>query len=214
MSLLLLFRSAAASASGSLSATESGADTAALSGDVLVAGSLAVTESGADTAALAGDVLVDGTLAATESGADIAALAGDVLIDGTLAATESGADVAAIFGENEAASAWPAVLPQSFAADQYQETREGMLLRTGTDAGPALVRRRYSVSRTVASGNMVLDADQLVALNAFYDEADSFPMDPIGDGTIRTLRFMAPPRRTPLAGAALWRVDMLFEVVG
>lgn len=85
-------------ATGSLAATETGADTAALVGDVLVTGTLAATESGSDTAALTGDVLVGGALAVTETGADTAALAGDVLIDGALAAVESGADTAAFSG--------------------------------------------------------------------------------------------------------------------
>ena len=44
---------AASGATGTLAATESGSDTAALAGDVLVEGSLAATESGGDTAALA-----------------------------------------------------------------------------------------------------------------------------------------------------------------
>lgn len=86
-------------ATGSLAATETGADTASLSGDVLVAGALAVTETGADTAALVGDVLVTGTLAATESGSDTAALTGDVLVGGALAVTETGADTAALAGD-------------------------------------------------------------------------------------------------------------------
>lgn len=85
-------------ATGSLAVTETGADTAALVGDVLVTGTLAATESGSDTAALTGDVLVGGALAVTETGADTAALAGDVLIDGALAAVESGADTAAFSG--------------------------------------------------------------------------------------------------------------------
>lgn len=83
---------------GALSATEAGSDTAAFAGDVIVAGALASTESGADTAALAGTVLVHGSLAATESGADTAAVAGDVLVQGALAATESGSDTAAFLG--------------------------------------------------------------------------------------------------------------------
>lgn len=85
-------------ATGSLAATETGADTASLSGDVLVAGALAVTETGADTAALAGDVLIDGALAAVESGADTAAFSGAVPVVGTLAATETGSDTAALAG--------------------------------------------------------------------------------------------------------------------
>ena len=60
---------------GTLDATE-GADTAALTGTVLVSGTLSGTE-GADTAAFTGTVLVSGTLAATE-GADSAEFTGTI----------------------------------------------------------------------------------------------------------------------------------------
>lgn len=85
---------------GTLAATESGADTAALAGDVLIDGALAATESGADVAAINGTALapISGTLDATEAGADTAAIAGDVLIDGTLDATEASSDTAALTG--------------------------------------------------------------------------------------------------------------------
>lgn len=86
--------------SGSMSATESGADAAALSGAVMASGSLAASESGADTAALAGTVIVVGALAATESGSDSAVISGNASGDvvGSLAAHETGADAASIVG--------------------------------------------------------------------------------------------------------------------
>lgn len=95
---LALVGAAASGSTGTLAATESGADTAALVGVALVDGSLAATESGSDVAALIGVALVSGTLAATETGDDAAVIAGSVLAQGTLAATESGSDVAAIEG--------------------------------------------------------------------------------------------------------------------
>ena len=84
---------------GTLAATEAGADTAALSGQVIVQSTLAATEAGADTAALVGQVIVQGTFAATEAGSDIAALSGGSSIAGSLAATESGADTAVLPGQ-------------------------------------------------------------------------------------------------------------------
>ena len=90
----------AALITGTLAAQETGADTAALSGQVLVQGALAATEAGADTAALAGSVIVAGALAASEAGADTAALAGAVIVAGALAATEAGADTSAINGSS------------------------------------------------------------------------------------------------------------------
>ena len=79
---------------GNLAATESGADTAALAGVVLVQGALAATEAGADTLSAEGVVRIAGALAATETGADTFAATGGTSssITGTLAATESGAD--------------------------------------------------------------------------------------------------------------------------
>jgi uncharacterized small protein (DUF1192 family) len=86
---------------GSFAPSESGSDTAALAGDVIVQGPFAATESGADTASLSGDVFVSGVIAVNEAGADTAALAGAVAnsaITGTLAATDAGADTAALAG--------------------------------------------------------------------------------------------------------------------
>lgn len=87
---------------GSLAATETGSDTAAINGDVIVQGSLSVTEVGSDTAAINGFVAaagVTGSLAATEVGTDTASIAGDVLVQGSLAATETGSDSAVINGK-------------------------------------------------------------------------------------------------------------------
>lgn len=96
------FEVGSATVSGTLAATESGADSAALAGKVLVEGALSASESGADTAALAGDVLVKGALAASESGNDSASFIGEGFVPtatGTLAASESGSDTASIAGK-------------------------------------------------------------------------------------------------------------------
>lgn len=121
---LLSFGTALAEIVGTLSATETGSDTAAGSGDVVVQGDAAATETGSDsfaadgvvtdpaitgdlsvsevgsdTATGSGVVVVQGTSAVTESGTDTAAMTGDVFIAGTLAATEAGADTASISGD-------------------------------------------------------------------------------------------------------------------
>lgn len=88
---------------GDLSATESGSDTFASDGSVLVIGDAAATESGADSFAADGTVAdssgITGTLAATESGADTFASSGVVIVKGALAASESGADTFAAVGD-------------------------------------------------------------------------------------------------------------------
>jgi hypothetical protein len=65
---------------GTMAATESGADDATASGAVVVAGTLAATEAGADDATMSGAVVVAGTLAATETGSDT--FAGSGTVDG------------------------------------------------------------------------------------------------------------------------------------
>lgn len=88
-------------ATGSISVTESGSDTASVNGDVIVQGSFAVTASGSDTAAINGTVVYGatlGSLAATETGSDAAALSGNVPVSGDLAATESGSDTSSLAG--------------------------------------------------------------------------------------------------------------------
>lgn len=80
---------------GTLAATETGSDTLAASGKILVKGALAATETGLDTLAASGKVLVSGSLAATETGSDVFAATGTSapVTTGTMAVTEVGDDV-------------------------------------------------------------------------------------------------------------------------
>lgn len=77
---------------GQMAATESGSDTFAGEGDVIVTGTMAATESGVDVFASTGTVQVTGQMAATESGVDQFAAEGTVQVTGEMAATESQAD--------------------------------------------------------------------------------------------------------------------------
>lgn len=72
--LLALEPPVAAVSTGDVAAQESGADTAAIAGDVVVQGALAVQGAGIDACAIAGRVLVQGAIAAQESGADRASI--------------------------------------------------------------------------------------------------------------------------------------------
>jgi hypothetical protein len=83
-------RVAPAGVPGTLAATETGADTLAASGVVLVAGTMAVTEAGADTLAASGGVLVKGALAVTEAGADTLEASASSPIIGALATITAG----------------------------------------------------------------------------------------------------------------------------
>lgn len=106
-----------ASITGTLAATEGGADTASLAGDVIVRGALAASETGADTAAIAGNVPIAGALAAVESGADVAAMSGDVLVQGSLSATEAGQDLAAFIGTGSLPAIIGALAAEESGAD-------------------------------------------------------------------------------------------------
>lgn len=101
--VLVRLREAAPPArTGTLAATETGADTFAATGDVHVKGSLAASETGADTFAATGSVgsaAITGTLAATETGADTLASTGKVIVSGSLAVSEIGQDTFAATGK-------------------------------------------------------------------------------------------------------------------
>lgn len=92
--------------SGTLAATEIGADTAAFAGAVLVAGALAATESGADTAAFSGTLGPTSPPAVMHVELTLPAASG---VAGTLAVTESGSDTAAFSGSVGAGANVPAV---------------------------------------------------------------------------------------------------------
>lgn len=83
---------------GTLAATETGSDTFAATGTVLVQGPLAASETGSDTFAATGSVLVKGPLAASETGSDTFAANGSVRVAGSLAASETGSDTFAASG--------------------------------------------------------------------------------------------------------------------
>jgi hypothetical protein len=74
--------------SGTLSGSETGQDTAAATGKVIVSGAATASETGADTAAATGRVITSGALSATES-QDTASAAGSVRVSGSVSATET-----------------------------------------------------------------------------------------------------------------------------
>ena len=90
---------AGGSVSGALAATETGSDTFAATGSVLVEGALAATESGSDTFQGSGAAVASGDLAAMETGSDVFAASGTQGSTGTIAATESGSDTFAATGD-------------------------------------------------------------------------------------------------------------------
>lgn len=145
---------------GTLSATETGADTCVSDGDVIVQGSLAATESGSDIAALTGDVIVQGTVAATETGSDTAASTGDVIVQGSLSATESGSDTSTTSGK--------VIVQGSLAAT---ESGSDTVTSTGTITVQGAIAATESGSDTVASTGTVLIQGSLAATETGSDTA-------------------------------------------
>jgi hypothetical protein len=137
---------------GTLAATEAGADTFAGTGAVLVSGTLAATEAGADTFAGTGAVLVSGTLAATETGADTFAGTGTVLVSGTLAATETGADTFAATGTVTDPSVTGTLVATETGADTFAST--GTVLVSGTLAATEAADTFASTGTVLVSGTL------------------------------------------------------------
>jgi len=95
----MALRKPAMPTTGDLDATETGADTAAISGlTVHTTGDIDATETGSDTAAIyaTSGLYATGTLAATETGSDSASVAVDVVVSGAVAAVEAGSDTASM----------------------------------------------------------------------------------------------------------------------
>lgn len=151
---------------GTLAVTE-GADSAALTGSVVVAGTMAPTE-GADTASMAARRGWSGTAAATE-GADAVAALGRVAWTGTLAATEesdtaffiSTSDVLGTIAATEdadaASFAGSVVVSGSFAATEASDVASlsgGVLTTTGTIAATEGGDVAALVGRIVLTGTL------------------------------------------------------------
>jgi hypothetical protein len=85
---------------GTMAATETGSDTFAGSGDVIVEGTLAATDSGSDVLAASGTVISgrSGSMTALETLVDTMTTVGTVLVTGTFIVSETGIDTFAATG--------------------------------------------------------------------------------------------------------------------
>jgi hypothetical protein len=84
--------SAGADITGSLSASESGSDTASAMAGAVVSGDFSGTEPGNDSATVTANAVISGAADLVETGSDSASLDAGVAISGDLAATETGSD--------------------------------------------------------------------------------------------------------------------------
>jgi len=63
---------------------------------------------------------------------------------------------------------WPETLPDHPLKDELSEEPPDVLLRTGMDAGPAKVRRRFTAGVRPFAVKLRLTADQAADLDEFY----------------------------------------------
>lgn len=169
--------------SGTLAATETGSDTAAVSGTVKVTGSLAATDS-PDVAAIAAAVAVSGTCAATETGADVAAVSAALYVTGTLAATETGADVALIEATVSDAAINATLTATETGSDTSSITAQvavaGTLAAAEVGADTAALSAAVTVAASLAATEVGADT---VALSAVVTVAASMAATEAGSDT-------------------------------
>lgn len=108
---------------------------------------------------------------------------------------------------------YPSDLPL-MRLDGMQTERTSSLVRTEMDAGPAKVRRRYTVSSKYFSGTIILTSEQRNAFEYWYKNA-------LGDGVLRFS--MADPQTlqandfrfaedyTEESVEGLWKITMKLE---
>jgi len=64
---------------------------------------------------------------------------------------------------------WPNELPNTLLMDGLSVQRKSSVVRTQMDAGPKKVRRRYTASTKTFTGRMILDINQRMVLEQFYN---------------------------------------------
>lgn len=118
-------------------------------------------------------------------------------------------------------SNWPATLPQQHflgASTQDDESR----LVSAMDAGPALVRKRFTAFTQTVETPIVLTGTELAAFNTFYrvtlnQGADSFTWtDPQTDSSV-TFRFKSAPKwqciKSGPVASREWKATLSLEIL-
>ena len=118
-------------------------------------------------------------------------------------------------------SAWPASLPQQYFlgnAIGHAETR----FVSSMDAGPALVRNRFTAFTQSTNSPIVFTGTQLATFNTFYRTTlnhgtDSFTWtNPVDDSSI-SIRFKSPPKwqsvKSGIPAERLWRAVLSLEIL-
>lgn len=94
--------------------------------------------------------------------------------------------------------AWPSTLPQSFEVKGYTETPPDLFIRSSVDQGPDKVRKGFTAGVTKISGNMTLNAAQVLILDSYYRSIVSDTWSHPITSLTKTFRFTEPPTYTAL----------------
>lgn len=109
---------------------------------------------------------------------------------------------------------WPSKLPLVLRLDGLTGQKENNVVRTQMDAGPAKVRRRYTVSSKRFDGSIIVTEAQREILEYFYDHT-------LGSGALRFVmrdpqtlilsefRFREVYREESMDG--LWKITLPLE---
>lgn len=112
---------------------------------------------------------------------------------------------------------WPSTLPQRATRDGFQESADGVVLRSTVDVGPAKLRPRYTAEVKVFACALVLDSTQVATLETFYETTTVFGTGPFDWVHPRTeaaasLRFRNRPTYSAL-GAGRFRASFALELL-
>lgn len=114
-------------------------------------------------------------------------------------------------------AAWPASLPQKPLADGFAESAVSSVVRTEMDAGPAKMRRRYTVDVRVYSMDLLLTTAQVSTLETFYrstlGQVDPFDWIDHRTGAAVSYRFRSPPAYLEAGAPGYWRTTLDLEVL-
>lgn len=118
-------------------------------------------------------------------------------------------------------SNWPASLPQQYFLGVDIGDDESRLV-SSMDAGPALVRNRFTAVPQPINTPIILTGTQLVTFNTFYRTTLNRGTNPFTwtnptDDSSVSMRFKSPPKwqsiKSGLASQRLWRAVLSLEIL-
>lgn len=112
---------------------------------------------------------------------------------------------------------WPSSLPQNPQLIGFQESGQGATVRTQMDAGPAKVRRRFTIEVRNISIALVMTTAQVATFESFWTSTISygalaFDWSDFRTSAAQTYRIASRPAYAALGGG-YWRVDLQLETV-